>query len=266
MVMTLLPTLAAVLSFMTYSLAGNELTTATIFASLQLFNVIQFPMQVLPTVFSFLSDGHVAIGRMSKILKAEETSCEFIVRSEQEHAIDVSGDFVFETVEASVHGDKQVASRNLTGEESEQNDVPELPIPMVPPQPLATNKQLGPFTLNDINLHIPRGSFVCILGHIGSGKSALLRALIGEMKQTRGTVTFGTSASLVTQLPWIQNASVKDNILFGQGLDEGRLERVIEACALSRDLGILSDGINTEIGGTSVYRAQLPKCTLLTMH
>ncbi|KAJ9097158.1 hypothetical protein QFC21_004827 [Naganishia friedmannii] len=249
MVMTLLPTLAAVLSFMTYSLAGNELTTATIFASLQLFNVIQFPMQVLPTVFSFLTDGHVAIGRISKILKAEELPHEIIVRTEQENAIDATGDFAFEIADSPDHGDKQGSSRNIEQEIPEENDGPECAVPTIAFHPTADNrKQLGPFTLNDIDLHVPRGSLVCIFGQIGSGKSALLQALIGEMKQTCGLVTFGSNVSLVTQIPWIQNASVRDNILFGQSLDAGRLERVIQACALSRDLYNLSDGIDTEIG------------------
>lgn len=249
---TLLPTLAAVLSFMTYSLAGNELTTATIFASLQLFNVIQFPMQVLPTVFSFLSDGHVAIRRISKILRAEELPHEVIVSKEQANAIDATGDFAFETTEAPDRGDKHLSSENIQEEILDEIAGSERSIVMTSSRTMLKNRQqLGPFTLHNIDLHIPKGFFVFVYGQIGSGKSALLQALIGEMKQTRGLVTFGGSVSLVTQQPWIQNASVKDNVLFGQSLDENRLERVIHACALSRDLEILSDGINTEIGGES---------------
>jgi ATP-binding cassette subfamily C (CFTR/MRP) protein 1 len=243
---------------MTYSLAGNELTTATIFASLQLFNVIQFPMQVLPTVFSFLSDGHVAIVRISRILKAEELPHEVIVRTEQENAIDASGDFAFETIEAPDHSDKQVLSGDLNREEDEEHSGPEhSSAATLLRDAVANGKQTGHFTLNDIDLHIPRGSFVCIFGQIGSGKSALLQALIGEMKQTRGLVTFGGSVSLVTQHPWIQNTSVRDNILFGQSMNEDRLERVVQACALSRDLELFSDGINTEIGGEFVLTGRV---------
>lgn len=105
------------------------------------------------------------------------------------------------------------------------------------------------FALRDIVLRIPRGAFVCVVGCIGSGKSALLQGLLGEMKRTRGSVRSGAGVSLVTQIPWIQSGTVKDNITFGQGHDKERLEQVVRACALEPDLRILSDGLMTEIGG-----------------
>jgi ABC-type lipoprotein export system ATPase subunit len=62
--------------------------------------------------------------------------------------------------------------------------------------------ELKPFTLTDINLRIKRGSFLCIFDRIGSGKTALLEGLLGEMRQTRGLpVKFNGSISLVTQTP-----------------------------------------------------------------
>ena len=45
-----------------------------------------------------------------------------------------------------------------------------------------------PFVLKDLNLKIPKGSFVGIVGRVGSGKSSLLQGLIGEMRRTRGSV------------------------------------------------------------------------------
>jgi ATP-binding cassette subfamily C (CFTR/MRP) protein 1 len=109
------------------------------------------------------------------------------------------------------------------------------------------------FALRDIVLRIPQGAFVCVLGRIGSGKSALLQGLLGEMKQTRGRITFGAGVSLATQIPWIQSGTVKDNITFGQQYDGERLGEVVKACALEPDLRMLSDGLSTEIGGKLAY-------------
>jgi ABC-type multidrug transport system fused ATPase/permease subunit len=244
------------LSFITYSLAGNDLDTATIFASLQLFNVIETPMQVLPTVFSFLSDGYVAVGRIAKILKADEQPHDLLIHTEQELAIDATGDFAFETADSPIDGPIAI---ELGKEDVEQTL--ETPLALDTGQsPLdtatfaSTEVRQGPhtpFVIKDISLKIPRGAFVCLLGPIGSGKSALLQGLLGEMRQTRGLVTFGGSVSLVTQSPWIQSASVEDNILFGQKRDGARLQGVVRACALTRDLDLMSDGIRTEIGGMS---------------
>ena len=52
----------------------------------------------------------------------------------------------------------------------------------------------------------------------------------------------------VAQQPWIQNATVRDNILFGKSFDEERYNRVLDACALRPDLQILPAGDLTEIG------------------
>jgi len=70
-----------------------------------------------------------------------------------------------------------------------------------------------PFMLSEIDLAIPRGAFVVVVGRIGSGKSALLQALIGEMRQTTGSnVRFGGSISYVAQQPWVMAASLAQNI------------------------------------------------------
>lgn len=83
-------------------MAGNELDTATIFASLQLFNMMEQPISVLPTVFSFLSDGHVAVGRIANILTADEQPRGLVMNPTQEFAIDANGDFEFETADSKI--------------------------------------------------------------------------------------------------------------------------------------------------------------------
>ncbi|KAF9203578.1 hypothetical protein BGZ49_006268 [Haplosporangium sp. Z 27] len=104
------------------------------------------------------------------------------------------------------------------------------------------------FSLKNIDLKIPRGQLVAIVGAVGSGKSSLLNALVGEMRKTGGTMEYGGTIGYCPQSAWIQNATVKDNILFGLPLDEERYQRVIKDCALERDIQILPDGDQTEIG------------------
>lgn len=96
----------------------------------------------------------------------------------------------------------------------------------------------APF-LRNINVCIPRGALVAVVGAVGSGKSSLLNALVGEMKQTKGDVVFGGDVGYCPQTAWIQNNTVKNNILFGLPLDEARYQQVIKDCALEPDLQIL---------------------------
>ena len=104
------------------------------------------------------------------------------------------------------------------------------------------------FSLNNIELIIPKRSFTAIVGSVGSGKSSILNAILGEMQKTSGEANVDGSVAYVGQQVWIRNATVKDNILFGSDFDQQRYERVIEACALEDDLKVLDSGDETEIG------------------
>lgn len=104
------------------------------------------------------------------------------------------------------------------------------------------------FKLNDINVRIPEGSLTAIVGAIGSGKSSLLQGLMGEMRRTAGSVKFNGTTSLCAQTPWIQNATVRENILFGQPWDEDRYWAAVKNASLEPDLVLLEDGDGTEIG------------------
>ncbi|XP_070558782.1 ATP-binding cassette sub-family C member 9-like [Ptychodera flava] len=105
--------------------------------------------------------------------------------------------------------------------------------------------------LTNINIQIPVGFLVMVVGLVGSGKSSLLSAILGEMTTTSGMVQFNrkkNSVSYVPQKPWIQNATLRDNILFGEIFDQKRYSAVIAACALQPDIDILPAGDMTEIG------------------
>uniref|UniRef100_A0A3B3ZX39 ABC-type glutathione-S-conjugate transporter n=1 Tax=Periophthalmus magnuspinnatus TaxID=409849 RepID=A0A3B3ZX39_9GOBI len=99
-----------------------------------------------------------------------------------------------------------------------------------------------------INVRVPRGSLVAVVGNVGSGKSSLLSAMLGETEKRNGSVTVKGSVAYVPQQAWIQNATVQDNITFGREKLKTWYNRVLEACALLPDLDILPAGDATEIG------------------
>lgn len=102
--------------------------------------------------------------------------------------------------------------------------------------------------LKNINLQVEKGKCVAVVGTVGSGKSSLISALLGEMDKISGRVNTVGKIAYVPQQAWIQNATVQDNILFGRAMDKARYDRVLQACALKQDLEILPGGDQTEIG------------------
>ena len=108
------------------------------------------------------------------------------------------------------------------------------------------------------DLLIPEGALVVVLGLVGSGKSSLLSAILGEMKECNNNPTHQNSGStctsvngavaLVAQKAWIQNASVKEAILFGSVFESVKYQAVLKASQLLLDLETLPDGDRTEIG------------------
>ena len=88
-----------------------------------------------------------------------------------------------------------------------------------------------------INLQIRQGSLAALVGAVGSGKSSILAALLGEMIKVNGHVSVSGKIAYVPQTAWIMNASLKENILFGRDFDKKLYNQVIEACALKQDLG-----------------------------
>ena len=86
------------------------------------------------------------------------------------------------------------------------------------------------FILEDVNVNVPHGQLTVIVGHVGSGKSSLLAALLGELVMKRGCLSWGLECTqavgYVAQRPWLLNATVRDNILFGSHLNEKRYQKV----------------------------------------
>jgi len=103
-------------------------------------------------------------------------------------------------------------------------------------------------TLADLSLKVKIGDLLGIVGQVGSGKTSFLCACLGELLKTSGNFLVKGNISYVSQTSWIRNATIRDNILFGEDFDEVFYNQVIKACALLPDLSILPAGDLTEIG------------------
>lgn len=101
--------------------------------------------------------------------------------------------------------------------------------------------------LKNINLSINRGEFVVITGAVGCGKTSLLNAMAGAMRCELGEIDINGDL-LFCGVPWIQNSTIRENIIFGSEFDQRFYDKVIHACSLQMDLDSLPGGDFTEVG------------------
>ena len=204
--LTLAPFLVSFSTFSVYVLLGNTLTAEKAFVAISLFNILRFPLFLLPMVIANIAQFRVSAKRLSKFLKSEELDpISQTAYTDNENAIEI---------------------RNGTFKWSDH----------------------GEAILQNINLKVPCGSLTAIVGQVGSGKSSLVSAILGEIKKVSGDVFVKDSISYVSQQPWIQNKSLRDNIVFVSDYETKRYNKVVDACALKPDIDSLAGGDRTEIG------------------
>ncbi|XP_033614349.1 multidrug resistance-associated protein 1 isoform X3 [Fukomys damarensis] len=206
------PFLVALSTFAVYVTIdkSNVLDAQKAFVSLALFNILRFPLNILPMVISSIVQASVSLKRLRTFLSHEELEPGSIERQSVKDA----------------GGTNSVTVKNATFTWA-RGEAP---------------------TLNGITFSVAEGALVAVVGQVGCGKSSLLSALLAEMDKLEGHVTLKGSVAYVPQQAWIQNDSLRENILFGRQLQERYYKSVVEACALLPDLEILPSGDRTEIG------------------
>ena len=103
--------------------------------------------------------------------------------------------------------------------------------------------------LSDVNIRVKPQELCAVIGPVGSGKSTLCASILNEaVLSENSNITLNGSVAYASQTAWILNKTVRDNILFGVAYDEERYNRVLDACCLRHDLGVLENGDMTEIG------------------
>ncbi|KAJ8692856.1 hypothetical protein PTI98_010127 [Pleurotus ostreatus] len=232
-----LPVLASVLSFVTYSLSGHSLDPAIIFASLTLFNLLRLPLMFLPVAFSSIADAANATSRLYDVFEAETL--------EETQVTDPQLPYAIEVKNASFMWDSPPP------DDAKSKKRPGL-YAHVPTSTTSAGKAKNDdktiFEMKDVNLTIPRGKLVAIVGAVGSGKTSLLQGIIGEMRRTSGTVTFGGSVGYCPQTAWIQNLTIRENICFGRPFEEERYWAAVRDACLEPDIDMLPYGDMTEVG------------------
>ncbi|THH32259.1 hypothetical protein EUX98_g1936 [Antrodiella citrinella] len=219
-----IPSATALSCFLCYTyVAGQKLTVSKAFTSVALFSQLQEPMSLLPQQVFALLHAYVSMQRIEQFLKEPEVpdwACS--LKSTGQPPSSDEGKVGFE--DAAFEWD--IAPKS---------DIP------------------SRFTLGPLDIQFPKGNMTLVSGATGSGKSALLAALLGEMHCTSGRVIMnklGHQVAYCAQNPWLEHATIRDNIIFASkfGYDEARYNTVIEACALTRDLEIFEAGDMTEVG------------------
>ncbi|KAK7038919.1 Multidrug resistance-associated protein 5, partial [Halocaridina rubra] len=110
------------------------------------------------------------------------------------------------------------------------------------------NDEEQPWKLKNVDMSVGHGNLVAVVGSVGSGKSSLISAILGELQKNSGRVVVNGNVAYVSQQAWLQNATLRENIIWGEPFDKEKYDRVLEACALKPDLAVLPGGDMTEIG------------------
>ncbi|KAK3795110.1 hypothetical protein RRG08_028311 [Elysia crispata] len=236
------PVLVTTSTFVTYIFVSDEkyLDSNTAFVSLILFNILSIPMNRLPNIITDIVSAHVSIGRLSKFLAGEDLNPDEVVKEKKAEQM------TFEN---------QVRSLRLKG--YEKNAI------SIKSGTFLWDRNMSP-VLKNLDISILQGKLIAVVGQMGAGKSSLLSAILGEMEKVSGEVVVKGDVAYVPQQAWIQNMTIKQNILFDRRYHHSRYTRVIKACALQRDLETVIGGENAEIGekGTNLSGGQKQRISL----
>lgn len=217
-----LPIFASMLAFITYSLTSHDLAPAHIFSSLALFNSLRMPLNLLPLVIGQVIDAWSSVYRIQEYLLSEEQEGDAVWDPEAKNAVEMeNADFTWERT-ATQDPDAAGPPGKQPAKPSKKPTAPANPVDTpgasTPDDTSTLIEDRDPFKLQNINFSIGRNELVAVIGGVGSGKSSLLAALAGDMRRTKGQMVMGASRAFCPQYAWIQNATVKENILFGNEL------------------------------------------------
>lgn len=264
-----------------YAVNSNDRNPASIFSSLSLFGVLSQLTIMLPMALSSGADALLGALRIAKFLDASEKNETLMSLSaspqkqiEMERgnlAIDISDasfDWpVFEDEPEDAEDSNPKKSKKITAKSKDASNA-QKNLDVVKQSSAASRlfsdsssseekkldvlSETGPskdrfFNLSHVDLQVRKNEFVVVTGLIGSGKSSLLAAMLGFMNRTAGTVDVNGSL-LLCGYPWVQNATAKENIVFGSEFDEKKYASIVYACSLESDFDVLPGGDQTEIG------------------
>ncbi|KAI9628598.1 hypothetical protein KEM48_011554 [Puccinia striiformis f. sp. tritici PST-130] len=210
------PLLGSVIAFVTYSALGHGAGNAeAVFTSLSLFNLLALPLLLLPIALGSIADARSGIQRLEKVFEAD-------VLDEQDGLnVDNDLDVSIRVTKATWVWEASTPAQNDADKKSDSSPTPPSASHEKNSMEPKTVVTTPTFQLTDIEMDFKRGSLTAVVGSIASGKSSLIQALIGEMKQVSGNPpSFGGH----------------------------RYQAVIHAACLQADLDVLPQGDMTLIG------------------
>ncbi|WFD27284.1 hypothetical protein MNAN1_002280 [Malassezia nana] len=280
-----LPLLASVLAVVTYYYTHDQnFDVSRVFPAITLFQLLRLPLMFLPFGLSVIADGANSFSRLREVFYAEQHDTNLQADENSPFGLNIQdATFVWEGVgedetlkpvkksEKSKEEKKKAKQKRMWAFLRRHRKTESAPkkrrffrrktpkgqtVTVEAPQ--VAKEEPGepeeePFAMEQVNLQIRRGHLCAIIGPVGSGKSSLLLGAIGEMRKASGDVTWSSPrVAFCSQSAWIQNATVRDNIVFGQPWDEKRYWSCVERAELMSDLAQLQGGDMTEIGEKGV--------------
>ncbi|CAD7678621.1 unnamed protein product [Nyctereutes procyonoides] len=242
-------TIAIVLTFTCHILLRRRLTASVAFSVIAMFNVMKFSIAILPFSVKAMAEANVSLRRMQKIL-IDKSAPSYIIQPEDP-------DTVLLLANATLTWDQET-SRKSDLKKVENQKKHFLKKQRLEAYSMSSSDQgvAGPeeqsgspkLVLHNISFVVRKGKVLGICGNVGSGKSSLIAALLGQMRLQQGIVAINGTVAYVSQQAWIFHGNVRENILFGEKYDHQRYQHTIQVCALQGDLNSLPYGDLTEIG------------------
>lgn len=237
-----LPNISSLVTFLAmYKVNNGGRNPANLFSSLSIFQVLSLQMFFFPIAIGTGVDMVVGFRRMQEFFQSpDEVSIDVTPDANLDPSIALkieNGGFEWEDFSALDNAEKSkdtIISQPKTDSLTKTGD--------------RLDDSEKPFThFENLNFEIKKGELIIVTGPIGCGKTSLLNAIAGFMKITSGRLQVNGDL-LLCGYPWILNATIKDNILFGSPYYKHKYKEVLRVCSLEDDLKILPAGDMTEIG------------------
>uniref|UniRef100_A0A452TNJ2 ATP-binding cassette sub-family C member 12 n=1 Tax=Ursus maritimus TaxID=29073 RepID=A0A452TNJ2_URSMA len=242
-------TIAIVLTFTCHILLRRRLTAPVAFSVIAMFNVMKFSMAILPFSVKAMAEANVSLRRMKKIL-IDKSPPSYITQPEDPDTVLLLANATLTwDQETSLKSDlKKVQNQKkhfLKKQRLEAYRSSSSAQGAAGPEEQSGSPKL---VLHNINFVVRKGKVLGVCGNVGSGKSSLIAALLGQMQLQQGIVAVNGTVAYVSQQAWIFHGNVRENILFGEKYDHQRYQHTVRVCALQEDLSSLPYGDLTEIG------------------
>ncbi|KAF9974092.1 Canalicular multispecific organic anion transporter 2 [Actinomortierella ambigua] len=262
---TAMPLMVTLVAFAVYATVGGpdgkpgDMSPQVVFVSITLFGMLNRPIGMISHIISETIGVVVASRRIQKFLLAEEVydSGSDVSRTLPEDPSTPlvkieNGVFAWVKEHPEVESEKEKKARLKANEKKYQQSLKEARKAGKPDPEREIDEQdkevdRSP-TLTNIHLSVPKGSLTAIVGRVGQGKTTLLSSMIGDTYCRQGEVKVYGRMAYVPQQAWIVNATLKDNILFGNAFDQAKYDHIVMACGLLPDIAMLPAGDMTEIG------------------